>query len=547
LKSDKAALRSDISSTAVLNFDASISTATNYVTLNAAVQSFTAGSGNDTASISVAPTKVLDGGAGTDTLIYGGSGAALTASIAPNVKNFEVFQAAAAGGVGTVDMANFTNSTFASVVSASNSGTTTLSNVKVGTPLTISTASLNANALTALTTISGTHVYQTSDYNGAAGSVTVTLAGVAPAAANSGGTVGSTHAGLTLTDATTTVGIGTVNLVSNASLAGGQHVITTLTDPNMFSLNISGTGGVQITNHTNNGGSISIKDTHTGTGASGITTLTAANLASLAYDGTANYTIATIAGNAVPTLTISNTNLSPSTGLLTVGALTNATATAVFLNGAVALTGTFTSATKVVGGTNNANVTLTAAGGGAGTTITLGNGNNSITGGAGNDTITTGTGASTVTGAAGGDTITFGAGHTGVATVVYTATGETSSTAVSNGASIVSAAAGYDVITGLRGGDKVDLQGLTANAFTAAATALTTSLLTAGTNGDIAIVRGNWNSLTGYFTTSATGSDSLLQWDSNGTAAGGSVETIVLVGFANSATTSTNDGLITLG
>jgi len=114
LKSDKAALRSDISSTAVLNFDASISTATNYVTLNAAVQSFTAGSGNDTASISVAPTKVLDGGAGTDTLIYGGSGAALTASIAPNVKNFEVFQAAAAGGVGTVDMANFTNSTFAS-------------------------------------------------------------------------------------------------------------------------------------------------------------------------------------------------------------------------------------------------------------------------------------------------------------------------------------------------------------------------------------------------------------------------------------------------
>jgi len=312
-------------------------------------------------------------------------------------------------------------------------------------------------------------------------------------------------------------------------------------------LNISGTGGVSIAAHTNNGGSLSIKDTHTGTGASGITTLTAANLASLAYDGTANYTIATIAGNAVPTLTISNTNLSPSTGLLTVGALTNATATAVFLNGAVALTGTFNSATKVVGGTNNANVTLTAAGGGAGTTITLGNGNNNITGGGGNDTITTGTGASTVTGAAGGDTITFGAGHTGVATVVYTATGETSSTAVSNGASIVSAAAGYDVITGLRGGDKVDLQGLTANAFTAAATALTTSLLTAGTNGDIAIVRGNWNSLTGYFTTSATGSDSLLQWDSNGTAAGGSVETIVLVGFANSATTSTNDGLITLG
>ena len=47
------------------------------------------------------------------------------------------------------------------------------------------------------------------------------------------------------------------------------------------------------------------------------------------------------------------------------------------------------------------------------------------------------------------------------------------------------------------------------------------------------------------FSVSTTGADSILQWDADGTSAGTTVETIVLVGFAGTAS-STTDGLITL-
>lgn len=541
LKSATAAFRGDISGTAMLSFDGTISTAVNNVTVNAAVQTFTGGSGDDKATTSVVPTKILDGGAGTDTFSFGGSASGLTTTTAPNVKNFEIYEAAAAAGVGTTKMSNFTNSTFAKIVSASNSGTNTFTDVKAGTPLTISTASTSLANVATNTTTSGTHVYQTSDFTGAAGSVTVTLAGVAPNTAGSSGTAGSTHTALTLQDATGSVGIGTVNFVSDASVTGGFHTITTLTDPNMFALNISGTGGVVITNHTNTGGSLAIKDTHSGTGASSITTLTAANLASLSYDGTANYNIGTIAGNTATTVTISNTNLSTASGLLTIGGLVNGTATTVFLNGAVALTGTFAAATKVVGPTNNANNTITA-GGAAGATVTLGNGTNIVTGGVGPDTITLGTGASSVTGLAGGDTITFGAGHTGSASIVYTAAAETAQGTVANGTTIVSAAAGYDVVSGLRGGDTINLTALGQTFSTTIGTAIATT-----PNESVNMIRGNWNNLTGYFTASSTGADTLVQWDSNPVLATDTTESIVLVGFANVASSVTAGGVITLG
>lgn len=324
--------------------------------------------------------------------------------------------------------------------------------------------------------------------------------------------------------------------------------LTTLTNPNMANLNISGTGAVVITALTDTQGSLAISDTHTGSGASAITTLTAANLASLQYSGSQAFTINTIAANTAATVTVTNANTSPTYGQLTIGAWTNATATKVYLNGAVATTGTFANAalTRVWGSTNDSDNNITAAGAGA-KSIILGNGNNTVVSGAGSDTITLGTGANTVTGAAGGDTITFAAGHTGVSTVVIAAAGDTSTGAITSGSTVVSAATGYDIVSGLRAGDKIDLTALTADAYTVAATAIVTSgILTGGTNGDIAIVRGNWNSSTGYFTTSATGADSVVQWDTDGTGAGTNVASIVLVGFVNTGSTSTNDGLITL-
>jgi S-layer protein len=537
-----AGFRGDISSTALTGFDGTKTTGNNRIALNAAIQDYKGGTGADTVTVSVSPTKVIDGGAGTsDNFIFAGAGSLLSTLSGPNVQNFETLTAA---GTGIIELANLTGSKFTNIVTSNRTaGSIEIDSVTPGTPLTISSSS----AATDGTADAGTTIYQTSNFTGAATAVTVTLSGFSPPTNTSAGTIGYVTAGVNLRDATGSVGLGTVNIVSDASVGGGLHTITTLTNPNMSALNITGTGGLVITNLTDNAGSLDITDNHSGSGASKITTLTAANIASLSYAGSASYAIDTLAGNVVPTLTISNSNTSPTSGQLTIGALTNATATKVFLNGAVALTGTFNNAalTRIVGGSDDSAVSITATGAG-GKTITLGNGANTIVSGAGSDTITTGLGASKVTGAAGGDTINFGAGHSGVASVIYSATGETSTGAVTSGSTVVSAAAGYDIVSGLRAGDTIDLQALTGGLYAGANTAISTSIIAAGANGDIAIVRGNWSAVTGYFATSATGTDSLVQWDSNGTTGAGNIESIILVGFVNTASSSTADGLVTL-
>jgi hypothetical protein len=537
-----AGLRATISSTALTGFDGTKTTGANRITLNAAVQDYKGGTGADTVTITVSPTKVIDGGAGSDNLIFAGAGSLLSTLNGPNVQNFETLTTASASGI--IDLANLTGSKFTSIVSSSvTTNSVEIDSVTPGTSLTISSNPSSANALTGTYT-AGTTIYQTSNFTGAATAVTVTLAGGTPATNTSAGTIGFVTDGVNLRDATGSVGLGTVNIVSDASVGGGLHTITTLTNPNMSALNITGTGGLVITNLTDNAGSLDITDNHSGSGASKITSLVAPNIASLSYAGSAAYAIDGLTTNVVPTLTISNSNTSPTSGQLTIGALTNATATKVFLNGAVALTGTFANAalTKIVGGSNDSAVNITAAGAG-GKTVTLGNGANTIVTGAGSDTITTGLGASKVTGAAGGDTITFGAGHTGVASVIYSATGETSTGAVTSGSTVVSAAAGYDIVSGLRAGDTIDLGALTGDAYTAGNVG--TAIIAAST-GSPAIVRGNWSPVTGYFATSATGTDSLVQWDSNGTAGAGNIESIILVGFVNTASQTTIDGVITL-
>jgi len=541
-----AGFRGTINSTLLTGFDGTKTTGANRITLNAAVQDYKGGTGADTVTITVSPTKVIDGGAGSDNLIFGAAGALLSTVSGPNVQNFETLTTASASGI--IELANLTGSKFTSIVSSSvTTNSVELNSVTPGTPLTISSNPTSANATNGVYT-AGTTIYQTSNFTGAATAVTVTLAGGTPASNTSAGTIGFVTDGVNLRDATGSVGIGTVNVVSDASVGGGLHTITTLTNPNMSALNITGTGGLVITALTDNAGSLDITDNHTGSGASKITTLTAANIASLSYAGSAAYAIDTLAGNVVPTLTISNANTSPTSGQLTIGALTNATATKVFLNGAVALVGTFNNAalTRISGATNDSAVNITAAGAG-GKVVTLGNGNNTVVTGAGSDTITVGLGASTVTGAAGGDTITFGAGHSGTARVTYVGATDTGTGAITSGTSVLSAAAGFDVVSGLRAGDQIDLQALTTNAYGGALAAITTTIIAAqGTTGDIAIVRGNWSPVTGYFATSATGADSLVQWDTDGTANAGAIASIILVGFVNTGSTSTVDGLVTL-
>ena len=541
-----AGFRATINSTQLTGFDGTKTTGANRITLNAAVQDYKGGTGADTVTITVSPTKVIDGGAGTDNLIFGGAGALLSTVTGPNVQNFETLTTASASGI--IELANLTGSKITSIVTSSvTTNTVEIDSVTPGSPLTISSNPTSGNAL-AGTYTAGTTIYQTSNFTGAATSVTVTLAGGTPATNTSAGTVGYVTDGINLRDATGSVGLGIVNIVSDASVGGGFHTITTLTNPNMSALNITGPGGLVIGALTDNAGSLDITDNHTGSGASKITALSAPSIASLSYAGTANYGIDALNNNVVPTLTISNANTSPTSGQLTIGTLTNATATKVFLNGAVALTGIFANAalTKISGATNDSAVNITAAGAG-GKVVTLGNGANTLITGAGSDTITVGLGASTVTGAAGGDSITFGAGHSGTASVKYAGVTDTGTGAITSGTSVLSAAAGFDIVSGLRAGDTIDLSAITVNLFGGALAAITTTILAAqGTTGAIAIVRGNWSPVTGYFATSATGADSLVQWDTDGTDNAGVIASIILVGFVNTASTSTVDGVVTL-
>ena len=526
---DAAGFSGSLVGTGVTSFTAANTTANNTVTLTSTTQSYTGGSGVDTVTIAADATKVITAGTGTsDKLILTSAQATYTlANTGANVTGFDILDVNAAGALGTYNLANFATGITSLEVGASTTTSASFSHVTAGTALQIDSTGATIG-------------YATSDTNGVDDSVAVTLA----ASAATG--IGLTVASLTLTDANA-VGIGTVSIAANAPVYQGLSTITSLVDSGLKVLNITGTGSLSITGANTGSTSLTISDNGSGSSltADGIVTLTAAAnlLGSISYSGTHAFTIGTLA-DTVANATITNANTG-STGVLTIGAFTDASLTNLTLNGSVALTGTFANAAAVTisGATDNQASSITAVGAGV-RTITLGNGGNTVVTGSGNDVITLGTGANTVTGAAGGDTITFGT-HTGIDTVLYSATGQSILGSVTSGTTALTAANGADIYTGLHAGDSVSLAALTANAFTAGA--LGTSI-NGATGGTIEIVTGDWVSGTGVFTTNATGHDSIIQYNNLGTggAVTGTQETIVLVGFVNTASTTTNDGVITL-
>lgn len=550
--SGAAGFSGDLSGTGITSFTAANTTANNTVTLKATTQAYTGGSGNDNVTIKADATKAITGGAGTDTLVLGTTSAAIDgatftlANTGTNVTGFEILKTARI--TGTVDMSKIGGSVFTKI----QVGNDTASDNTIFTKVTAGTALELLNATSVVT-------YQTSDTNGADDTVTVTLTGVAPSYGT--GTKGYTTTALTLQDANA-VGIGSVNIVTDASVGGGIHNIDTLTDGALSRLAITGTGALGIGYATTSATTLTVSDNDTSTATSSIGTLNAVNLANILYSGTHAFGISTLEANMVTTLVITNANTG-STGVLSVGTadFTNDSLTSLTLNGSIEFNGTLgsTDALTVSGATDNQNVRISADAGGI-KTITLGNGDNNITtgsgadvitlgdgandvrAGGGNDVITLGSGVNSVTGSSGGDTITFAA-HTGKDTVKYLAASQTATGTVTSGSTALTAANGYDIYTGLQAGDQIDLQALTGGAYTSGALGTT---LNGATGGTIVIVRGTYVASSGVFTTNSTGADSIVQWDSNGTSADGNTETIVLVGFVNSASTTTNDGLITL-
>jgi len=279
------------------------------------------------------------------------------------------------------------------------------------------------------------------------------------------------------------------------------HTITALTINDEETVNISGlTAAADLT----------------------VSTLNAQDLTTLNVTGDADV-VFTLA-NAVSSTLLQTVNASTSTGAVTLNASNSG-----YSITATAGTGVFT-----------------FTGGGAADSITGGASADILVGGTGNDTINGGAGSDNLTGGNGQDTINVGAGTADV--VIITATGQTFSGAVTTGVTVLNGAStGADLVYGLAAGDQIDLQALTAGAYTAAATAILTALLTGGTNGDIAMTRGTYSTTSGIWITNALGADTLLQYDTDGTGAGTTVESIVLVGYATTGTTTTTaDGLITL-
>ena len=468
-------------------------------------QKYVGGSGVDTVTATTTGTVqavTVDGGAGTaDTVIlghatnYGTTGAA-------KYLNFEAIKAAGL----TVDLSKFTGST---ITKESISAVTTLSGMNAAQALgvTISASATPTFTLTGATTPGQLDVLTTDINDGAAavGAIVLTTPSLL---------------GVETWNIKATDGFTTASLVNASALTN---------------LNVTGAGAVSITTDALAINTNTVFDASASTGA-------------VTFDAALSITNGLkIVGSATAINTITASTTATNATLITGGSaadvLTGGVNSADTISGADGnnvIDGKGGADTITVGNGNN---TINAGGiAYVGIlTVTAGNGYNTIVGGASADVITVGTGGNTITGGASADVITFGSHAAGVIDgLVYTVAAQTFATTVVSGTTVLT---GADIITGLKAGDTVGLFGT----LTGGDTLIGTSLLSTavGTAGDISVVRGNYNAATAIFTSSATGADSIVQWDSNGTTAFGNVETIVLVGFAGVASDSVGS-LITL-
>lgn len=362
--------------------------------LDSTTQSFIGSTGKDTIRISsqVNATQTITGGSGTtDELILEGGAYSLTGATGLKVTGFETL-GIAANVTGSIDMSQLaTGFTGLHIIGNSNIAFT---KVATGTSLKLDVASTSVSYGLASTT-------------GASSSVNVILGGATSDTVNFGTIV--------LKDANS-VGIGTVNLVSNGvNITAGDSTANNntlvLTDNGLSTLNFSGTQGLAITTlnqASTQATSITLNNTNTSSFGLVIGTLTDTVLGSLTFTGSGLSTVATLTDSLSSALTISNTG----SQLATVGTFTSsANLTSLTLNGNVqigdglvggtGLTATSTSSITVSGATDNAHVKLSLGAAAAGQVhnVTLGNGNNVVTDAttAGMSNITVGTGSNFLT------------------------------------------------------------------------------------------------------------------------------------------------------
>jgi hypothetical protein len=440
----------------------------------------------------------------------------------------------------TIGLTGITGITLLGDTDAAGVGATGVTGIAAGTVLNVNAAQ------------TGSFTYQLSGTSGPSSSVTTNL----------NITGGDSAFGTLVFQDSLANGVGTLNIVANNSIGNSIDTITTLTDSQLNTLNLSGNASVAVTNAITTGSTaFTLSNNSTATVATILGGITGATMGSLSHSGTHDTTITTLNTGTVAIVTINNANTGTTagTGVLTIGGHTDTSLNSLSLNGAVALTGTYAlnGAAAVSGATDNASVSLTMSGGGN-KTIVLGNGNNTIVTGAGVDTITLGTGTNSVNSGAGADAITFGAHTTGADTYNIGAGagagGGDSGTFAVPGTNTISTTT-FDVVNGLRLGDKVQLAaavytGAAGNPLGLVANGVTANTLVglAVASNTIELVRGTYDSVGKTFVGSATGADSLMVYDSDAVVATTAYEAVVLVGYVATSVTGIGGttGLVTL-
>lgn len=364
------------------------------IALNSTTQSFTGSTGKTTVQISsrVDATQAISGGSGTnDELIFEGGAYALTAITGAHVTGFETL-GIRANVTGTIDMSNLASGfTGFHIYGNSSVAFTKVSN---NVSLQLDKASTQVTMVLA-------------DATGPADTINVSL-GLA--------TSDSVNFGTLIFKDAASVGVGTVNLISNGvDITPGDAVANfntcVITDNGLSNLNVSGTQGLKITTinqATSQATSFTLNNTNTGSAGVNIGVLTDTKLTSLNFTGTGASLITTLTASTTTSLAIDNSG----TQLATVKAMTS-TANLKTLNlsgnvqigdGLVNGTGmtlTYTQGLTIDGSTDHAHVKFTLAGAGNGyvDNITLGNGNNTVTNvsTAGTVNLTVGTGSNYIT------------------------------------------------------------------------------------------------------------------------------------------------------
>jgi hypothetical protein len=386
-------LTADLSIATVTSVNAANSTAANTITLDATKATFVGGTGADTLILSAAPSKSVDGGAGSDVLSLAAVAdlSSLTTKALANATNFEVLGLTGAYGTGgdvgksTLDLSAVTGFTGVQIDSKTAANDLVLSNASASTALT-------------LVQVTGTKTTVSLKTDGASDALSLTLGNAKSAALDFSG------------KAITAGGQDTVTVVANAdtSAAAVQHKLVLALD-SAATLNVSGAAGVDFTGSTftklatvnsTSAGNLKIAlsvdvATSVTTGAGDDTIATASNPGTLAATinaGDGANSVTTYAGNDVITTGKGDDTINAGAG--------NNTVTA----------GDGKNGVTVANGNN----TITTGAGAD--TIAVGNGNNTITAGAGDDTVTVGTGASTVTLGAGADTLKFAGVNTSSST-----------------------------------------------------------------------------------------------------------------------------------